>query len=171
MFATTTTVGPTYVALLGIVVYVAATLATVPLAGVTLLVSTLTDYTTREVTTGLGGLFAAVGVGGFAYHVLVLPTSLGTALGVAVILLAGTGLLWVLPLAVGTGMVSLSDTDTPLRYAVAGWPVAAFAPVAFLRAFTPSSSLLLSVALFAVPILGTGVVGYVVARIHASVGR
>ncbi len=159
-----TTGSPLYAALIGLVVYVAVAVATVPLAAVTLAVSSVTGYRTREVTAGVTGVLGVFGVVGLGYGIL--TTSLETALTVGGFALAGVALLWGLPVAVGTGVLSrLTDTDSPLRYAVAGWPVATVAPLAYIRLFDPPSSDLLGVAVLAIPVVGTVVVGYAVSRV------
>lgn len=164
-----TAVSPQYVALLGIVVYVAAALGAVPIAAVILTGSALTDSSTRTVTTYVAGGVGVLGVAGFVYTML--GASLGTAASVALILGVAAVALWVLPVAVGTGILSaLTDANDPLKYAVFGWPVATVAPVAYLRLFTPPpSSPLLLVGLFGVPLFGPAVVGYVARQVDTRI--
>jgi len=151
---------PLQVALLGIVVYVAVALAAVGLAAVILLASAVFDTSTRRTVAGLGAVLVAGAVVLFAYSVV--QTSLDTALGAWGIVLAGVAVLWVLPVAVTTGVLSLAtDAAEPLRYAVAGWPVGTVLPLAYLRVIQPPSTTpTVTVVLFGGPVLGAVVVGY-----------
>lgn len=153
---------PLQVALLGIVVYVAAALAAVGLAAVVLLASAVLDASTRRTTRGLGAILVTGAVVLFAYSVV--QTSLDTALSAWALVVVAVAVLWLVPVAVATGVLSLvTDAAEPLRYAVAGWPVGTILSLAYLRVVQPPSTTpTVTVVLFGVPVLGAVAVGYAV---------
>ena len=129
------------------------------MSGAILAVTTRTGVSTERATATVGGVVAVLGVAGFTYGLF--RADVSVIAGVALLIGAAVALLWVVPVAVGTVAVTVAtNADDPLRYAVAGWPVATVAPVAYLWAFSPTDPS--TPALLGSPTVGTAVVAVAV---------